>query len=148
MKRTTINCNPDTQISGGHIYTTIRAHNFTVKEWTKLLKDFNISSKRTDYIQLQLNIATGMTSLNHYHEGPTARMILLKLHEQQAWFLTQLFENVFAQDTEEDNGIFSSADPDEDEDGNFEPMQTTSFDQDFKDHIIEVDELLTKARGL
>ena len=65
-------------------------------------------------------------------------MIILKLNEQQAWFLTQLLENVFTEEEDDQHQHLFFTNNEDDE---------LNYDQDFKDHILEVNDLLLKARG-
>ena len=64
-------------------------------------------------------------------------MIVLKLDAQQAWFLTQLLENILTEEDDEHRHLFFTNNEDDE----------LTYDQDFKDHIIKVDDLLLKARG-
>lgn len=64
--------------------------------------------------------------------------ITLTLDPQQAWFLTQLLENVLTQEEEEHDHLFFTTDENDE----------LTFDDEFKTSIIEVDGLLLKARGL
>ena len=71
-------------------------------------------------------------------------MINLKLDEQQAWFLTQILQNVLEQDDESFDGLFSSANEENDD----EDYQGSSFDQEFKNNILEVSKNLLTARNI
>lgn len=66
-------------------------------------------------------------------------MVTLKLDAQQAWYLTQLLENVLSD--KKNDKLFNTVE--EDEDGN----EVISFDGDFKEEILNIDDLLLKARG-
>lgn len=67
-------------------------------------------------------------------------MVTLKLDAQQAWYLTQLLENVLSD--KKNDKLFNTVE--EDEDGN----EVISFDGDFKEEILNIDDLLLKARGV
>jgi hypothetical protein len=66
-------------------------------------------------------------------------MVTLKLDAQQAWYLTQLLENVLS-DKKNDKLFYSL---EENEDGD----EVLTFDGDFKEEIVNIDDLLLKARG-
>ena len=63
-------------------------------------------------------------------------MTTLKLTDQEAWFLTLFFERIL--DDEELDHIFHTLDENDE----------MTFDQDFKDHIIQIEGQLYRNRGL
>jgi len=66
-------------------------------------------------------------------------MIVLKLDAQQAWFLTQLFENILSEDKY--NKLFYTLEE------NSKGKEILTFDEEFKQSILDTDDLLNKARG-
>lgn len=66
-------------------------------------------------------------------------MIVLKLDAQQAWFLTQLFENILSEDKY--NKLFYTLEE------NSKGKEILTFDEEFKQSILDTDDLLSKARG-